>query len=156
MKTTTLLIKNRIAVFILMSFIARLAFANDTLPCTSLFMCKTGGTWEGKDSTYGYYKALVFREGLEAAKDRILIQITQMNEKTEKETVKKQFWLDSPGIKGYITDLTFTQIDGERMALSLDIQMKAMENLVLREIFILRPNGSFKKIVNAEYVDVFK
>lgn len=130
------------------------ASTNETDVAT-LWMAKSAGIWKSGDR-YGYYKALVFREGIEAAKDKLLIVITQVDPKNNTQEIIKKYWLNTPGIKGFVTGLAFNMITEDRMALSVDIEMKAMEGIVLREIFLLGPDGSFKRITNADYVDVFK
>ncbi|MFY9268867.1 MAG: hypothetical protein WAO55_03860 [Candidatus Manganitrophaceae bacterium] len=119
-----------------------------------LWMAKSGGVWKIQ-KRYGYYKVLVFREGLEHSQDRVLIQITEADPPKNTQRIIHSYWLKSPGIKGYIADIQLSMIDSQRMALSLDIEMKAMDGIILKEIYLLFPDGRQKLVNEAKYTDIY-
>lgn len=120
-----------------------------------LWMAKSGGIWR-EGERYGYYKVLVYREGTEPAQDRVLIHVTQVQSPAQNQQVIRSVWLDTPGVKGYIADIGFKVIDGTRMALTLDISMKGMDGLTLREVYVLHPDGTYRLVQPANQLDIYK
>lgn len=121
---------------------------------SELWLAKSAGTWE-RNNAYGYFKVLVFRQLGEHAHDRVQIQITRVDPEKYTEKVVNSYWLESPGVKGNVADLHFRKIDDHRMALMMDIYMKGMEGIVLREAFLLLPDGKHKRLTEAEHVDIY-
>lgn len=123
-------------------------------------MAQSAGIWK-KGNDHGNYKVLVFREIMEHSRDRVQVQVTRITpakKETDKPTeeVMRSFWLDSPGIKGYVDAIHFQMIDEQRMALTLDIEMNAMNGVILRELYILRSDGTYDLLQPANYIDIFK
>lgn len=119
-----------------------------------LWMVKTAGIWSGEDIVV-FYRVKVYRVPGEAhSGDDVVVEILEQDS-SGKQFIKKSVQLDVPGYRGYIKDVSFKEIDGERMAIVFDIKMKAMEGLVLREILLISPNGEVKTIVEAKYRDVY-
>ena len=118
-----------------------------------VWMLKTSGTWT-RGKRYGYYRAIVLRKGIEHAMDQVQVQLLEADDKTNSVRVVTCVDLDTPGLKGYVTDLDFEKIDDTRMAVGIDIEMKAMNNIVLREVFLVDATGAAKRLVKADYVEI--
>lgn len=119
-----------------------------------LWMVKTAGTWSGGNKV-GFYRVKVYRVPGEAhSGDDVVVEILEQDG-SGKRFIKKSVQLDVPGYRGYIRDISFKKIDEERMAIIFDMEMKAMEGLVLREILLISPNGEVKTLVEAKYHDVY-
>jgi hypothetical protein len=129
-------------------------------PWPTLWMAQSAGIWKTGDD-YGYYKVLVFKQIMEHSRDRVLVQITgllppEKGAEVGTEVVLHSFWLDTPGIKGYIDAIHFQMIDDQRMALMLDIRMRGMDEVVLRELYVLHPDGTYKLLQSADQIDLFQ
>ena len=129
-------------------------------PWPTLWMAQSAGVWK-KGNDYGNYKILVFRQILEHSRDRVEVQITRIvpaKKETDNPTeeVIRSFWLDTPGIKGYVDAIHLQMIDDQRMALTLDIEMNAMNGVVLRELYLLQSDGKYKLLKSADYIDLLK
>jgi len=128
-----------------------------------IWMLKKGGAWKIKDD-YGYYQALVFRKDGENQKYKVQIQILKIIEEPIKETkyeeyryrgkVIKCFWLDEPGTKGYVHDIFFKTINDKLVAFTVDIEIKAMKRIVLRTVYLVKPDGAFKKMSPQKYTNI--
>ena len=119
-----------------------------------LWMAKTAGSWSDGNKV-GFYRVKVYRVPGEAhSGDDVVVDILE-RDGSGKQFIKKIVPLDVPGYRGYIRDISFKKIDGERMAIIFGIEMKAMEGLVLREILLISPNGEVKTLVEAKYRDIY-
>lgn len=125
-------------------------FALDTV---DLWMTKTAGIWEHENS-YGYYQVAVYREGVEHAIDNVEVKEIIVDEEKNKKRVSITYRLASPGIKAYVHDISFQMIDSNRMLLYLDLEMKAMHSAILREVYLLGPNGQHRLVDEAAYQDL--
>ncbi len=106
--------------------------------------------------SHGGYKVRVYRVLGEAhAFDYVEVQIYNVADdgtRTHKETIK----LPTPGYKGYIRDVSFNTIDKNRVAITFQVEMKAMEGVVLSELFIVEHSGKFERVLEAKYIDLYK
>lgn len=118
-----------------------------------VWMVKTGGAWK-QGGRYGHYRAVVVRKGIEHATDWVQVQLLEANDKTNARRVRGCVNLDSPGLKGYVSDLRFTKIDDTHAALSIDIEMKAMKEVVLRDVFVVDAGGAARRVVEAKSVEI--
>ena len=128
-----------------------------------IWKLETQGTWK-TGNNFGYYRALVFRlSGEEHIYDKVQIQILEMIKKYDKEyerdiykgKVIKCFWLDEPSFKGHVHNIYFKKINNKLMTFTMDVQMRAMGKIVLRVVYILKSDGTLKKISHTKYIDVF-
>jgi hypothetical protein len=62
--------------------------------------------------------------------------------------------MKTPGLKGYVEDVSFTKVDDTVTAISLDLSMKAMNDLVVHEIVLASYRGKVKRVVDASFVDL--
>jgi len=120
---------------------------------TDLWMTKTAGIWE-KGTVYGFYQVQVYRTGIEHPIDTIEIKEIQIDEKKQKKSVLNTYKLNTPGIKAYVHDVNMNMIDEKRMLLYLELEMKAMEGAILREVYLLGPDGKHELIEEAQYRDL--
>lgn len=121
---------------------------------SDLWISKTSGTWEsGKD--YGYYRILVLRRpGKEHSQDDVYVQVVKRGENVNK--IERTIKLDSPGYKGYVKDIELVNIEDINMvAVHMDIEMKAMNGIIMREIYLVSPSGKVKPLVQAKYMDIY-
>jgi len=121
---------------------------------SNLFLAKTVGIWS-KDKAYGYFKVIVYREGLEHSIDKVRVLITKVNSKSNNQIVIKDIQLKSPGLKGYIHDLSLIVVNNQ-LSLGLDIEMKGMDNIVLRESYLIDKDGTVKIIMPVKYIDIYE
>jgi len=132
-----------------------------------IWMVKAQKGWQTKDAQR-FYRVLVFRNEGKNPRDKIQVQIIETVKKHNKKQGKpeskmkvvKCFWLDEPGNKGYVYDISFNDIVvdiahlPELKGLLVDIKMRKMEGIILRAIYALNPNGTFKKISSTSYVNI--
>ena len=148
---------HRGAIVLLMLFAASVftscVTANDDEPkVADIYLAKSIGIWEaGKD--YGYFKVIVYRMGLEHAQDKVRVIMTKAE--AEKQQVIDDIWLDTPGIKGFVNDISLKMINSSRMALALDIEMKAMDGVVLREVYLIEKDQKPKLIAPVKHIDIY-
>ncbi len=120
---------------------------------SNIVLAKSAGIWS-EEKNYGYFKVIVYRVGLEHPIDKVKILITQVNTRLNNQAIIKEIELESPGIKGYVNDLSLAIVNNQ-LSLGMDIEMKAMDNIVLRESFLITRNGSVKVIMPARYTDIY-
>lgn len=150
----------RISLLICVLFLLHLTKVNSSennlVDIVDIWFSKSIGIWE-KEERYGYYKALVLRKkSREHSKDVVQIFITEMDIKKNTESIIQKIMLDSPGIKGYISDIQLKIIQLNRLVVSLDIIMNGMNDLILKEVYIIDLTGKTKKLVSADYRDIYK
>lgn len=121
----------------------------------SLWMAKTAGTWKS-GSEYGFYRVAVYRLAGEHASDTVEIQIIKAGSDGSAKEVVKTVPLESPGYQGYVQEILFTKINDQLMSISLDIEMKGMEGIVLREVYLVNPDGNVRNLVKAKYQDIYE
>lgn len=121
----------------------------------SLWMAKTAGTWKS-GSDYGFYRVAVYRLTGEHASDTVEIQIVKAGSDGSAKEVIKTVTLESPGYQGYVQGISFTKINDQLMSISLDIEMKAMDGIVLREVYLVNPDGNVRNLVKAKYQDIYE
>lgn len=121
----------------------------------SLWMARTAGTWKvGSDD--GFYRVAVYRLTGDHASDTVEVHIIKSGPDGDAKEVVKTVPLEVPGYQGYVKDITFTKINERMMAVSLDIEMKAMEGIVLREVYLVTPDGKARNLVKAKYQDIYE
>lgn len=148
--------RSAIVLWLLLSasvFTSCVAAKDDEPKLADVFLAKSIGVWEsGKD--YGYFKVIVYRMGLEHAQDKVRVITTKAGAENQ-QMVVNDIWLDAPGIKGYVNDISLKMINSSRLALALDIEMKAMEGVILREVYLIEKDQSPRLIVPANYIDIY-
>ena len=126
-----------------------------------LWLVKSSGTWK-EGERYGSYRVMVYRERGgkgEYSLDRVFVDILE-TQKVENEgemlyriVKSNRLELDTSAHRGYIADVSFNNISDQKMAIIFDIWMMAMDNLVLREIFFIAPNGDHERVLEAKWID---
>ena len=106
--------------------------------------------------SHGDYKVRIYRVlGTEHAYDHVEVHIYNLaNDGTR--THQKTIELPTPGYKGYIHDVSFNTIGETRVAITFHVEMKAMEGVILSELFIVDHSGKFERVLEAKYVDLYK
>jgi hypothetical protein len=135
-------------------FVQACSAGPEELDYSNLWMSKTSGTWEiGKD--YGYYRVLVTRKtGKDHAQDDVYVQIAKRTVDSNK--IERTIKLDTPGYKGYVRDIELVNISGANsVAVHIDIEMKAMDGIVLRDVYLVSPDGKVKTVVQSKYMDIY-
>ncbi len=120
---------------------------------TELWLAKSSGTWRDADR-YGFYRVAVYRAGREHARDSIEVHIIEIVDDGVERRIVKSIPIDALGHGGNVKDISFTRINDQLMAISLDIQVRGMEGIVLREVFSITPAGTIKVVTEAEYRDI--
>jgi len=119
----------------------------------SVWLVRTGGFWRA-GGKFGHYRVVVHREGVEHARDRVELQVLVTDAKKGRRAVAKCTELESPGLKGHVEDVRVQEIDDKVSAVYLDISMKAMSDVVLREVFLASYRGNTDRIQEATSVDL--
>ncbi|MDH5545233.1 MAG: hypothetical protein OEZ43_06550 [Gammaproteobacteria bacterium] len=119
----------------------------------NIWLLKTGGIWE-QNNQYGYYQAHVVRSGLEHVTDKLFVLELLADEKKNTKSIARRYEIPSPGIKAHVHDINFQMLDKQRMLLYVELEMKAMDNAVLREVYLLSPGGKYQLITEAKYKDI--
>jgi hypothetical protein len=119
----------------------------------SVWLVKTGGFWRA-GGRFGHYRVIVRREGVEHASDRAELQIVLTNDKAAKQEISTCTDMKTPGLKGYVEDVTFKKVDDKVTAISLDLSMKSMNDVVVREIVLASYRGKVKRVVEASSLDL--
>ena len=119
----------------------------------TVWLVKTGGFWRSA-GRFGHYRVIVRREGVEHAIDRAELQILETNDKTGKREVATCTDLKTPGLKGYVQDVNFRKVNDAVTAISLDISMKDMDEVVLREVILASRSGKVQRVVDAKSIDL--
>ena len=114
------------------------------------------GKWKA-DGRDGFYRAMVYkRPGETGSSDKVVIDILERDDEGLSITKRGSIDLDVPSYRGYIWDISFNTIDDQIMAVLIDVWMNGMNGMVLREVFLISPNGAAKLAVEASYQDVFE
>ncbi|MEK6749284.1 MAG: hypothetical protein AABY83_08780 [Pseudomonadota bacterium] len=121
---------------------------------TDVWLAKTSGIWELK-GRYGYYQVMVYREGIEHAVDKVVVNLIAADDKAQRKEVVKSVTLETPGVQGNVQDIQFKMVDKSHMVISLDVTMKGMEGVVERAMFLFYPDGRYKEIISLKHVDVY-
>ena len=133
----------------LLLFIALLAS-----PCIAAESYDDKNLWLLK--SYDLYKVKVYRtSGRAHAGDYVQVDIYERLANGDRK-LSKIIDLPTPGYKGYIQDIIFNTVKKDRVAVTFHIQMKAMEGVILTELFVINNKGEYEKLVNATYADLFE
>jgi hypothetical protein len=81
----------------------------------------------------------------EFSTDSVSVDILEVGE-NESVKIIRTIPIDSPKYKGHIEDISFNLIDKKHIALSLDIEMKGMYGIKMRDIFLISMNGKVEPI----------
>lgn len=119
----------------------------------SVWLVKAGGFWRAAGK-FGHYRVVIRREGVEHPIDRAELQILVTNDKAAKREIATCTDLKTPGLKGYVEDITFKKVDDKVTAITLDISMKAMNDVVLREMILASYRGKVQHVVDAPSMDL--
>ena len=127
----------------------------EEIDIANLWLSKSSGTWE-LENKYGFYQVMVLRtQGREHSQDEVYIQIIRKSETGN--IVVRTVKLNSPGYKGFVKNIELINIDEINMlALHLDIEMKAMNGITMREIYLISPDGKVKSLIEAGYIDLYE
>lgn len=118
-----------------------------------ILLAKSAGIWES-GGEYGYFKVIVYREGIEHSSDKVRVLVTKANPDLNTQTIVNDFEIKSPGTKGYVNDLALKVVNN-RLAVGLDIEMKAMDGIILRESFLVDTKGHVKLLSPAKHTDIY-
>jgi hypothetical protein len=119
-----------------------------------VWLVKTGGIWRQGDR-YGHLRVVVQRKGIEHAIDWVQVQILESDDKAGEQRTRACLDLETPGLKGYVNDVTFTKIDDTHVAVGLDLEMKAMNGLALREIYVVDTRApAAKRVIEAKSIEL--
>lgn len=118
-----------------------------------VWLLRSGGLWK-QDSAYGNFRVLVVRKGVEHALDHVEVQVTSIVD-DDTTAIRHCSVVPSPGLKGYVTDVSIRSVDDRWAAIELDVEMKAMDGIVLKEVFLASSDGQVLPVVEAKYVDLF-
>ena len=121
-----------------------------------LWVGERAGKWK-TDGKHGFYRAMVYsKPGETGSSDKVVIDILERDDEGLSITKRGSIDLGVPSYRGYIWDISFNTIDDQIMAVLIDVWMNGMNGMVLREVFLISPNGAAKLAVEASYQDVFE
>lgn len=120
---------------------------------SSVVLADSVGVWE-QEEEYGYFKVIVYREGLEHSQDKVRVLITKAQPNSNNQEIINDFVLNSPGVKGHINHIAL-EIVNNQLVLGLDISMKAMDGITLREVMLIKANGTVTELSTANHSDLY-
>lgn len=145
---------NSLCVGMVVLILSHLANANDgpltPKPTIRLMAMSTLWRFETKQ---GYYRARLERIISEPSADFVNVEWLELEDDGRLRSTR-DISLKTPGYKGYVADLSFHKLDEQRQVLYVDIEMKAMRGIVLREVFLLTSGGSSQRLVEANFLDI--
>ena len=106
-----------------------------------------------KDDLYTYQVEIYRYLGIDHGADSVDVKLYKGDTNIKPTYVIP---LELPGIKGYVRDISFKGINRDRVAISFDIEMKAMDDLILKEVVIVGINGEAKTVIDAKEVDLYQ
>jgi hypothetical protein len=118
-----------------------------------VWLVRTGGFWK-QGKRFGHFRVVVVRKGIEHATDWAQLQILESNDQTQKRRVTTCIDLNTPGIKGYARDVTFSKASNKLTAIAVKIEMKGMGDVVLEDVFLVSNDGKVSKLAEAKAVDL--
>ena len=122
---------------------------------SDIWLVKTKG-FTTQHGGVGFYRVIVYRiPTKEDSYDQVVIEIISQNDSLEKKVTNK-IKTSIPGYKGYIADISFKELEDNKTAIIFDIEMKGMDGIVLKEIALISPDGKFKVVKEAKYVDIYQ
>ncbi len=147
--------RNKVKYFLVLCLITYSAISfGFNYDVSNILMAKSTGVWsKGKD--YGYFKVIAYRDGLEHPADKVRVLITRANGESNNQAIRKDIQIKSPGIKGYVQDLSLAVVNNQ-LSLGVDIEMKAMDGIVLRESFLISVDGEVKVVAPVKYIDIYQ
>ncbi|HHI92498.1 MAG TPA: hypothetical protein ENK04_03135 [Gammaproteobacteria bacterium] len=92
---------------------------------------------------------------MEHPADKVRVLITRANAESNNQTIIKDIQIKSPGIKGYVQDLSLAVVNNQ-LSLGVDIEMKAMDGIVLRESFLISVDGEVKVVAPVKFIDIYQ
>lgn len=118
-----------------------------------VWLVKTGGFWK-QGKRFGHFRIVVIRRGIEHATDWAQLQTIERDDQIQKSRAIACTDLNTPGVKGYARDVTFTKANNKLTAVSIKIEMKGMGDVVLEDVFLVSNEGKVSKLVEARAVDL--
>jgi len=142
------------------SFIALVSFAAcattpsdcDFTKRNDLWLARTSGTWKAEVS-YGFFRVLIFRKVGDAAMDTVCVDVLQVDEKSRSLSILRRDRLTGPGYSGNVVDVHFFSEGAGKTAVGIDILMKGMDGIALREVYVLATNSAPRRLVQAKFAD---
>lgn len=122
---------------------------NYTYNITDIKIAKTSKkSWE-KNKDYGYFSAIVYRDGLEHGYEVVRVLINKVY--TDKDGISdmvtvKDIQIDTPGIRGTINDIHLNIINN-KLSLGVDIRTRVDDNLIMKQILMIDLNGNVRNLV---------
>ena len=133
--------------------IRRLLFISMALISFSSYGYEESQLWLQK--SYGEFKAKVYRvPGMDHSEDHVELEIYSVSDNGQRK-LQKSVEIPTPGYKGYISDIKFNSVSSDRVAITFHIEMKAMDGVVLTELFVVDRSGKYKRLIEANYVDFY-
>jgi hypothetical protein len=117
-----------------------------------LWKAETSGVWE-QNKSRGYFRAVLSRIPGEPAEDSLCVQIIESRSNGEM-LLKRSIGIGAIGYRGAVSRLNIASIPGNRAVVSIDIEMRGMEGIELREVYVVGLDGSVIKVAEARYSDL--
>lgn len=117
----------------------------------NVWKVESGGLWKSGGQN-GNFRVVLTKTGVEHAQDKIQLQIIQLDGAARK--VVRCVDLDAPGLQGYVTEIRVHAVSDVVAAVELSIEMKAMESVILGQVYLVSSSGAVKAIQKANYADI--
>lgn len=107
----------------------------------------TQSSWK-QGKAYGYFTAIAYRAGFDHGYEVVRVLVKQANEHngTTDMRVIKDIQIDTPGIAGYITDMTL-EIINNKLSLGLDIRTRIQPNFIVKQSLLIDLNGKVTNLI---------
>jgi hypothetical protein len=145
-------VSSKIIIFFISIIISGTVISEDKNISSTPWLVKTHGIWES-EKYYGYFRVTVNRQVGEHGADDVIVDILKVEQNGVLKIIRT-IPLNTPNYKGYVTDISFNMIDKKRIAISLDIEMKGMYGIKMRDIFLVSIDGTVQQVATASFKDL--
>lgn len=120
-----------------------------------VWLVASGGLWEQEESV-GRYRVVVLRHGSEPAEDTVDVEILKIvgDLGSERHVTLRTIRLPSPSYKGNVISAHIHSVSKIAAVVDLRIEMRAMNGVVLSDVFLVSPAGEVRPIVVARGVEL--
>ena len=118
----------------------------------NISISKSIGIWEDQKD-YGFFSVLVYKSnGIETTRILIKKSLDLSTDKNHTFEILKDINIPSPHYQGTVKEIHL-QIINNKLLITLDILMRAMDGVIMQEILLVDIYGKVSMIQKAKYVD---
>lgn len=122
---------------------------NYTYNAVDIKLAKTSHSSWKKGKEYGYFTAIVYRDGFEHGFEVVRVLISKaktFNNGTSDLVTVKDIQIDTPGITGYVEDMDLEVINN-KLSLGIDIRTRQNPHFIVKQNIMVDLNGTVTNII---------